>query len=81
MLQKYLMLSYCYYIRNVSLVSDEEYDVLAKQLLLNWDSFEHQHKYLVSKEDLEAGTLYHLSALSYPLMVIHAAEIWMKKGK
>lgn len=72
-LQMYLMCSYLYYIRNKSIISDETYDQMAKTLLKHWDRFEHQHKHLVSKEDLEAGTLYHLKDSDYPGMVVGGA--------
>jgi hypothetical protein len=76
-LQKYMMLSYLYYIRNRTVVSDEEYDQLAKDLLAGYDNFEHEHKKFVTKEDLEAGTLYHLKADAYPLRVVGAALLWL----
>lgn len=78
-LQLYLMTSYLYYHRNRSVIPDEQYDQLAKQLLLRWDTFEHQHKHLISKEDLQAGTLYHLREDQYPKMVVGAALILLTK--
>ncbi len=77
LLQKYLMASYAYYILHKSPMPDEEYDQVAKLLLKYWDEFEHQHKYLITKEDLEAGTLYHLRANDYPRMVIGGVECWL----
>lgn len=67
----YLMCSFIYYRMNDSLVSDAVYDEMAKVLLKKYDSFEHQHKHLVTKEDLEAGTLYGI--YNYPTMVRSAA--------
>lgn len=78
-LQRYLMASYCYYILHKSPITDEEYDQLAKVLLKYWDQFEHQHKHLVTKDDLDAGTLYALRRDDYPLMVQNAAELWSSK--
>lgn len=77
MLQKYLMASYCYYIRYHSVMPDAEYDQMAMILLKHWDEFDHQHKYLVTKEDLKAGTLY--SVTDYPKMVVGGAEIWLRE--
>jgi len=77
-LSKYLMASYLYYIRFQSVIPDHEYDHLARFLLEHWDAVEHQHKYLVLPEDLQAGTLFGLSDEKYPLMVKGAAEMWLR---
>ena len=78
LLQKYLMASYLYYIRFQTVIPDAEYDMLAKDLLDGYDDFEHQHKHLVSKQDLQAGTLYALKDEHYPTMVKAAADIWLR---
>ena len=70
----YLMCSYLYYCLDFSAVSDDVYDAMAKKLLSVWDDIDHPHKYLISKEDLAAGTLYGVSSLKYPLMIKNAAE-------
>ena len=80
MLQKYLMASYCYYLRYQSVMPDSEYDAMAKTLLKHWDEFQHQHKHLVDKEDLAAGTLFKMKFEDYPLMVIAAAEMWLEQS-
>ena len=54
----YLMLSYLYYKKNISLIEDTEFDNLCQTLLEKYDSVEHMHKHLVSKESLTAGTGY-----------------------
>ena len=74
-LQMYLMCSYLYYIRNIAVIPDDEYDGMAKTLLANWDTFEHQHKHLVTTDDLQAGTLYNLTEDLYPKMVIGGAHL------
>ena len=66
-----------YYIRCRAVLPDEEYDQMAKELLKNWDMFEHQHKYLVTKEDLEAGTLFTLKETDYPKVVIGGAKLML----
>ena len=52
----YLMAAYAYYVEDDPILSDSFYDRLAQKLLANWDSIEHPHKKLLSKEQLEAGT-------------------------
>tara|TARA_R100001224_G_C3959629_1_gene128648 strand:+ start:275 stop:541 length:267 start_codon:yes stop_codon:yes gene_type:complete len=54
----YLMFSYLYYEKNISLIEDTEFDNLCQTLLEKYDSVEHMHKHLVSKESLTAGTGY-----------------------
>ena len=54
----YLMFSYLYYEKNISLMEDTEFDKLCSTLLEKYDSVEHMHKHLVSKESLTAGTGY-----------------------
>ena len=50
-----------------------------KRLLEEWDNFEHQHKYLLTKEDLQAGTAFKIKAKDYPDMIVNAAEMWLDK--
>lgn len=79
LLQKYLMASYAYYVKHESPMPDGEYDKLAKLLLKYWDDFDHPHKYLICKGDLEAGTLYSLRSTDYPNIVKCAAELWLQE--
>jgi hypothetical protein len=69
----YLMSAYAYYILDDSFLSDAEFDSMAKELLKVYDTVEHRHKYLITKEDLKAGTLM-LSMEEYPPIVRGAAE-------
>ncbi len=69
----YLMSSYLYYKEDRQVLTDEDFDRLAKRLLDNWDSVEHMHKHLISKEDLQAGTGY---AIQYTQRIINAAKNW-----
>lgn len=62
----FLMASYLYYHTNQSLLSDGYYDELSKELLSRWDQVEHRHKYLITKEDLIAGSLFTLKEEEYP---------------
>ena len=54
----YLMFSYLYYEKNISLIDDAEFDGMCKTLLNKLDSLTHMHKHLVKKESLTAGTGY-----------------------
>tara|TARA_B100000941_G_scaffold177518_1_gene127124 strand:+ start:102 stop:395 length:294 start_codon:yes stop_codon:yes gene_type:complete len=54
----YLMFSYLYYEKNISLIDDGEFDKMCRTLLEKYDDLEHMHKHLVSKGDLTAGTGY-----------------------
>jgi len=73
---RWLTASYMYYIMNAdySPMTDCQYDSLAKELLNNWDKLEHQHKHLVSKDDLSAGTLFMLNKEDYPRIVVNIAN-------
>ena len=70
----YLMSSYLYYKEDRQVLTDEDFDRLAKRLLDNWDKVEHMHKHLISKEDLQAGTGY---AIKYSQRIINAAKNWI----
>ena len=54
----YLMLSYLYYEKDITLIDDTEFDQMCKTLLEKYDEVEHMHKHLVSKGALTAGTGY-----------------------
>ena len=72
---KLLQASYLYYIAyDGTPWSDVEYDSNCRELLKNWDTFEHDHKRLADKEALEAGSLYHIS--EYPPGIIKRANEW-----
>jgi NAD-dependent DNA ligase len=53
---KYLMCAYAYYVEDKPLITDTEFDELSQHILANYDEIEHHHKYLVTKDDLKAGT-------------------------
>ena len=67
---KYLMCSYAYYVEDNPLISDDEFDSLAKWLLENWDNVDHQHKSYITKNDLVAGTILG----KYPTMISGAVR-------
>jgi len=73
----YLMFSYLYYVKNISLIEDTEFDQMCKTLLGKLDSLTHMHKHLVKKESLTAGTGYDIK---YTNMIKDSAmklsEVW-----
>jgi len=71
---KYLMCSYAYYVDDEPLISDAEYDELAKFILENWDAIDHPHKSHVTKDDLIAGTFLG----EYPNMIKGAVKSYRK---
>ena len=72
---KYLMCAYAYYEQDDPLISDQEFDELAKFILENYDAIDHPHKHLVTKDNLEAVT--YLG--EYPNMVIGAVKSYRKE--
>jgi hypothetical protein len=52
----YLMASYAYYEEDAPILSDSMFDKLAKKLIDNWDTIEHQHKERLNLDMLYAGT-------------------------
>ena len=52
----YLMMSYAYYKQDNPIAEDGTFDSIAKLLLENYDTIEHRHKKLISKDSLKAGT-------------------------
>jgi len=75
---RYLVHSYIYYQLDNSVISDGDYDSMAKYILEHWDDLEHPHKHLISKEALSAGTML-LRDDEYPTIVKDTARM-VKKG-
>lgn len=67
----FLMASYLYYKRDVSLLSDARFDKLCTELDAEWDDVEHRHKHLIDRDALKAGTGFQIA--DYPNMIIGAA--------
>ena len=74
---KYLMCAYAYYKQDNPLITDEEFDELAKYLLANWKDIEHPHKWMITKADLKAGT--YLGR--YPSMIPGAVQSYRESVK
>lgn len=62
----FLVTSFLYYRENVSVISDEAFDWLCKQMVERWDEINHEHKQFVSLDDLRAGTGYALDWARLP---------------
>lgn len=67
----YLMHSYLYYSEGDTVIIDEFYDEICKRLDKNLTEVRHEHKYLIRKSMLAAGTGYYLRNL--PSRIIGAA--------
>ena len=55
-ISRYMMASYAYYVEDDPIITDAMFDQCAKNILEHWDTLEHPHKHLLSKDMLEAGT-------------------------
>jgi len=71
---RYLVHSYIYYQLDNSVISDGEYDKMAKYILEHWDDLDHPHKHLISKDALQAGTML-LKDDEYPTIVKDTARM------
>ncbi len=67
------MASYMYYILNRPIFEDSYYNALSVRLLQEYDTFEHEHKYIITKESLSSGTLRNLGYENYPAIVRNSA--------
>lgn len=73
----YLMSCYLYYVEDVHVLGDCQFDDLCEALLRDWDLVTHPHKNLTTREDLAAGTGY---AIKYPKIVVGAARHWYRQS-
>ena len=69
----YLLLSFCYYSCEESLVPDHVFDQLARRLDREWDSVQHMHKRLIDRAALKSGGSYLRGR--YPMRVKQAAAL------
>ena len=70
----YMMASYAYYMADDPIMTDGEFDALAKKLLDNYDQYSN-HPHCPTRDDLRAGT--YLG--DYPQIVIGALEQYRLK--
>lgn len=73
----FLSASYCYYILYQSLLSDECFDGMCKWMYENWESIEHEHKFMITKEMLKCGSGYNIPYDGYPLRVQNSASYFI----
>lgn len=71
----YLMASFLYYHRGVSILSDSFYDMIGKTMLQTPHHFNHYHAHLITLDDLTAGSLYRLKEEDYPAITKDTAEM------
>ena len=76
LLQIWMMSSFLYYEKDMNVIDDATFDLISKVLLEGFDSFEHQHKFLLEKEALAAGTGAFIREARYPKMVVGGAWAW-----
>jgi hypothetical protein len=69
----YLICSYLYYHRDISIISDGLYDEICDTLRVHWDDVEHPHKHLIDRGALSSGSGYYLPENSFPGMTRAAA--------
>ena len=70
----YLMTSYLYYIEDVALLHDHQYDLLCEFMHKNWKHIKHRHKNCILQASLVAGTGFYLKKEDYPMIVVNAAQ-------
>lgn len=66
----WLVHSFLYYRAHQPILTDAQFDTINGWLKIGWNQVTHPHKYLVTMEDLNAGSGY---AIRYPLSVESAA--------
>lgn len=67
------MAGYLYYHLDFSILSDDLFDRLCKQLLSDYANIRHRHKTIITYDHLTAGSLWDLTREDYPSMCRSAA--------
>lgn len=70
----WLMASFAADHRGVALLSKKLYREIAAAMLDAWGELEHQHKHLITQDDLVKGHLQRLNSGDYPTMVAGAVD-------
>lgn len=78
LLTRFLMSCYLYYVEDVCVLTDAEFDAVTEELKKRWTEVTHPHKELISMDDLVAGTGY---AIKYPNSLIGAARAWYNMSR
>lgn len=76
----YLMTSYLYYHLDESVITDTEFDYVCTELYRQFDDIKHQHKHLIDKNQLIAGTGYYIAHNEFPNIVIGGAKMWLRES-
>lgn len=66
----YIISSYLYYQKDISIIADSSFDYICKRLLSEWDNITHIHKKFIDKQSLSAGSGFDLE---YPKMAISSS--------
>lgn len=74
----WVVASYAYYVRDISLLSDAVFDKLSVAIL-DKKIYHSMLSHLISDEDLRAGSGYAIPHDQYPLFIKHYAEIFIKQ--
>lgn len=69
----YLMACYLYYERDISVITDAQFDALARRLKRDWNEAAHRHRFFLQRSALGSG--YHLAG-QLPGLVTGAAMQW-----
>jgi hypothetical protein len=80
-ISEYLIYSYLYYIKNESLISDQEFDKITVVLKDNWELVEnsnHPHKYLLNYNSICGSTGFDLKG-KYPTIVKMTANMMINQ--
>lgn len=74
----WLVASFCYYIKNESILKDETFDKMSKWMLDNWESLEHTNKELITKDALAMGTGAFIKEADYPTRIKVTADMFIR---
>ena len=74
-----LTAGYLYHFYNRSFLDDETFDKMCKYVYDNYETLEHPHKHLFTKEDMANGSLFHLKEQDYPNIVRVNAQMWLSE--
>jgi len=66
----WLMCSYLYYELDVNVINDDEFNMLSRYLLDNYNHITDMYKHLVTKDNFKSSTGYDIK---YPTMIKHLA--------
>lgn len=70
----YLLHSLLYYHFDITVISDDEFDQICREIIDNWDECQkHAHAHLLDKEALVAGSGFQLHINDFPSRVTHMA--------